>query len=99
MNQLDAIRQHQAERAQEWAENLEKSKQEYEKYLASEEYERDQWEANEERWAKKAAKEGWHYTKKPFVTALDRQRAEENARKQEIAYLKEKIAQLESGRD
>lgn len=64
-------------------------------YLESEQYLKDQWEASEQRWAQKAAKEGWNYQKRPFVSALQRQQAEEQATRQEIAYLKEKLAKLE----
>lgn len=65
-----------------------------EAYQESEQYLRDQWNAQEERWRKKAEKEGWQYTPKPFVSALQRQQAEEQATRQEIAYLKEKLAKL-----
>lgn len=75
---------------------LEAAQAEMDAYLESEQYLKDQWDANEERWAKKAAREGWHYEPKPFVSALQRQQAEEQATKQEIAFLKEKIAKLEN---
>ncbi|MCR4582241.1 MAG: hypothetical protein K5764_01615 [Prevotella sp.] len=75
---------------------LEAAQAEMDAYLESEQYLKDQWDANEERWAKKAAREGWHYEPKPFVSALQRQQAEEQATRQEIAYLKEKLEKLEN---
>ena len=85
--QQEAIAKRQAE--------LDAAKEKRDAYLESEQYLRDQWEAQENRWAEKATREGWSYEKKPFVSALQRQQAEEQAIRQEVAYLKEKLAELE----
>ncbi len=75
---------------------LEAAQAELEAYQESEQYLKDEWDANERRWLRKAAKEGWNYEPKPYITALQRQQAEEQATRQEIAYLKEKLATLEN---
>ncbi len=66
------------------------------KYLQSEQYLRDRWENSQRFWAKKAKKEGWNYTKQPFVSAAERQAAKRQETKDEIAYLQEKIATLQA---
>ncbi len=95
MNKQELINFQRANIAQRKAE-LEAAQAELEAYQESEQYLKDQWDFNEERWAKKAAREGWCYQKKPFISALQRQQAEEQATRQEIAYLKEKLAKLEN---
>lgn len=64
-------------------------------YRQSEEYQRKQWEADQDRWEAKARKEGWHFTRRPFVGALERQQQAELAKQREIAELKERLAKLE----
>ena len=64
-------------------------------YRQSEEYQRKQWEAEQDRWEAKARREGWHFTRRPFVGALERQQQAELARQREIAELKERLAKLE----
>ena len=91
MNITNRLRAYQREKAKEFTEELDSQKRAMAEYLDSEAYQRDMWEAQEERWAKKAAREGWTYNKKPFICAADRQRIQEQKRVQEIAYLKEKI--------
>lgn len=63
-------------------------------YRQSEEYQRKQWEADQKRWLDKARREGWTYTPRPFVGALERQQQAEEARKREIAELEERLAAL-----
>lgn len=65
-------------------------------YRQTEAYQREQWEKDQDRWEQKAKKEGWNYTRKPFVGALERQQQAEQAKQREIAELKEKLAKLES---
>ncbi|MBQ8153818.1 MAG: hypothetical protein IJ069_09095 [Prevotella sp.] len=91
MDNLDILRAHQKESAQEFEERLKASKQAQMDYLESEDYERDCWEKNEDMWEQKARKEGWHYTRKPFVSALDRQEAADQRKAQKIAELEEKL--------
>lgn len=64
-------------------------------YRQSEEYQRKQWEADQDRWEAKAKKEGWHYSRRPFIGALERQQQAELAKQREIAELKERLAKLE----
>lgn len=66
-------------------------------YRQTEAYQREQWEREQDRWERKAKKEGWHYTRKPFIGALERQQQEEIAKQREIAELKERLAKLEGG--
>ena len=65
------------------------------KYRNSEAGKREQHERQEDRWEKAARKRGWHYTRKPYVSALDRQQAAEHEKQEEIARLKERLAELE----
>lgn len=92
----EALRQHQSESAKKRKEDLEKAQEEQEKYLESEQYKRDVWEAGQDAWERKAKKEGWTYERKPFIGAIERKRMEQQTKEQEIAYLREKISQLES---
>jgi hypothetical protein len=64
-------------------------------YRQSEAYQREQWEKEQDRWEAKAKREGWSYTRKPFIGALERQKQAELAKQREIAELKEKLAKLE----
>ncbi len=95
MNRLDLINYQRECIAKRQAE-LDAAQAELESYQQSERYLKDQWDAQEERWAKKAAREGWHYEARPFVSALQRQQAERQATEQEIAFLREKLATLEA---
>lgn len=73
---------------------LERSQKEHEEYLASEQYQRDQWEAQQDRWEAKARKEGWHYTRQPFISSLQRQQMAEGEKKEKIAFLEEQLKLL-----
>lgn len=73
---------------------LEQAQRERKAYLESEQYLKDQWEAQENRWAKKAAREGWCYTKRPFVSSLQRQQRAEGEKKEKIAFLEEQLKAL-----
>lgn len=88
------LRAYQAQQTKEREEQLERLQQENQDYLQSEAYQRESWEKYQDLWEQKAKKEGWHYTRKPFVSAADRQRVAEQSRQQEIAYLEEKIRAL-----
>lgn len=94
MNQIELIRKHQKEQAAKWSENLKEMQKEDEAFMNSEEYRRQVWESQEERWAKKAKKEGWHYVKKPFIGEAEIQAQADEARKQRIASLKSELRQL-----
>lgn len=88
------LRAYQAQQTKEREEQLERLQQENQDYLQSEAYQRESWEKYQDLWEQKAKKEGWHYTRKPFVSAADRQRVAEQSRQQEIAYLEEKLKAL-----
>lgn len=77
-------------------ERLEAAQQEQTEYLKSEEYKREVWEKDQDQWEAKARREGWHYTRRPFDGALERQQQADQARLREIAELKERLAKLES---
>ena len=94
MTQDEARRAYQEEKAQEWKEDLERSKKELEEYHASEEHQRHVHEAQEKRWVEKAKREGWKYTPKPFVGALERQQMAEAEKQRLIAELEEKLKAL-----
>lgn len=95
MNRTDLI-ELQKQKSAEWQEEFEKCQQAEREYLKSEQHEREAHEQYEDLWEQKAKREGWKYTRKPFVSAADRQRMAEEAKQQEIAYLKEKLAKLEA---
>ena len=88
------LRAYQREKAQERREQLAKLQQEEKEYKESEQYKRDVWEHHQDLWERKAKKEGWTYTRQPYVSALDRQKMQEQEKQQEIAYLEEKIKAL-----
>ena len=94
MSNLDAIRAAQQERAKEWEQDLKTAQQEQEEFMESEEAKRRAHEHVEDLWEAKAKKEGWNYKRNPFVSALDRQRAYDEKKQEEIAYLKERIKAL-----
>lgn len=85
----------QSEQINQRSAELEQADKEREAYLQSEQYQREQWEKYQDLWEEKARKEGWKYTRKPFVGALERLQQEEIARQREIAELKERLAKLE----
>lgn len=92
MNVLEVLR------AQPKPKTLEDYQQEHQAEMAyrqTEAYQREQWERQQDRWARKAKKEGWTYQRKPFVGALERQQQAEQAKQREIAELKERLAILE----
>ncbi len=64
-------------------------------YRQSEEYNRKQWEAEQDRWEAKAKKEGWHYSRRPFIGALERAQQAEEAKQRRIAELREELERLE----
>ncbi len=80
--------------ANDFLKKLEKDKQDQLDYMESEEYKREMWEHQQDQWEKKAKKEGWHYIRKPFVSALDRQEAADQRKKEQIAELEEKLRLL-----
>lgn len=88
------LRAYQREKARERREQLAKLQQEEKEYKESEEYKRDCWEHQQDMWERKAKKEGWTYKRQPYVSALDRQKMQEQEKQQEIAYLEEKIKAL-----
>lgn len=94
MSNLETIRRYQAERMAERQAELDTAQKEMDEYLNSEQYERDKWEKYEDYWEAKARKEGWTYTRKPFVSALQRQAANDLKTREEIAHLEEKIRML-----
>lgn len=88
------LRAYQSEKAKERREQLAKLQQEEKEYKESEQYKRDVWEHHQDLWERKAKKEGWNYTRKPYVSALDRQKMQEQEKQQEIAFLEEKLKAL-----
>ncbi len=78
---------------------LDAAQAELDEYYLSEQYQRDMWEAAQDRWEKKAKKEGWHYERKPFISAADRKRIAEQTKEQEIAFLEEKLKSLKGEND
>ena len=94
MDIKEQLRAYQGESLKKRKAELEQNQKEFEAYLESEEFERDQWNAKEERWAKSFAKKGLHYEKKPFISALQRKQMQEQARQEEIAHLEEKLKAL-----
>ena len=95
MDKKDLINYQKESLAQRQAE-LAKGKEEYEAYLQSEQHERDIWEQQQDLWEAKAKKEGWHYTRKPFIGALERQQIAEAEKKRQIAELEEKLKSLKA---
>ena len=95
MDIKEQLRQYQNESIAKRQAELDKSQQEHEEYLQSEQYLKDQWEAQEERWAKSFAKKGLVYHKKPFVSELEKQQMAEQAKEEKIAFLKAKLKELE----
>ncbi len=88
------LRAYQRAKAKERREQLAKLQQEEKEYKESEQYKRDVWEHHQDMWERKAKKEGWTYTRQPYVSALDRQRMQEQEKQQEIAFLEEKLKAL-----
>lgn len=64
-------------------------------YLESEQAQRDAWEKREDYFEKKAKREGWHYTRLPFISAYDRQKMEEQKKAEKKAELRAKLEELE----
>ena len=73
---------------------LEQSAKEKEDYLNSEQYLRDCWEHQQDLWEKKAQKEGWHYTRKPYVSEYEKQQQEQLKTREEIAFLQKRLKEL-----
>lgn len=90
----EALREQQRAGIKKRQEELDNAQSELDNYLESEQYQRDVWEAGQDAWEQKAKKEGWAYTRKPFISAADRQRMVQQTKEQEIAYLQEKLAAL-----
>lgn len=67
-------------------------------YRQTDAYQRERWERQQDLFEAKARREGWKYTRKPFVGAIERQQQAEQAKQREIAQLKERLAELESGK-
>ena len=93
---LENLREIQNESVRKSEEKLAAMQAEQENYMQSEQYERDVWEAKEDAWERKAKKEGRTYVRKPFVSALQRQRMEEQAKQEEIAYLQQRLKALQT---
>ena len=91
-----ARRAYQEEKAREWREKMAKAQQEEDDYRNSEQCKRDSWEHYQKVRQKAAAKRGYVYTPKPFVTALERQQMEEQRRREEVAFHEEKIKELQN---
>ncbi len=94
MDIREQLRAYQGESLEKRKAELEQNQKELEDYLESEQYQKDCWEKHQDLWEKKAKKEGWNYERKPFISAADRQRMEQQAKEQEIAFLQEKLAAL-----
>ncbi len=75
---------------------LEAAQKANEEYMQTEAYEREQHERYEDMWEAKAKREGFAYTRKPFIGALERAQQAEQAKQREIAALKERLAVLEN---
>lgn len=73
---------------------LEQSAKEREDYLNSEQYLRDCWEHQQDLWEKKAKKEGWHYTRQPYVSEYEKQQQEQQKTREEIAFWKKRLKEL-----
>lgn len=93
---FEQIRQHQREKLEQRKEQQAKAREEQERYLQSEDRKRDSWEAMERFWKRKAAHEGFKHTEQPFVSAQDRARMAEEKKQEEIAFLRERLSELES---
>lgn len=94
MDIREQLRAIQGENLEKRKAELEQNQKEFEDYLESEQYQRDLWEKQQDLWEKKAKKEGWSYTRQPFISAADRQSMAEQAKQQEIVYLEDKIRNL-----
>lgn len=93
MNGADLLRV--AQSKPKTVEDYKKATEEELAFRQTDAYARQQWERCEDQWEKKARREGWAYTRRPFIGALERQQQAEMAKQREIAELKEKLAKLE----
>ena len=73
---------------------LEQAEKERQDYLNSEQYLRDCWEHQQDLWEQKAKKEGWHYTRQPFVSEYEKQQQEQQKTREEIAFLQKRLKEL-----
>lgn len=87
----EALRNYQKESLNKRKEELDRQQAEYQAFLESEDYQREIWENGQDRWEQKAKKEGWHYTRVPFVSQREKQEQAENARLQRVSALKEEL--------
>ncbi len=87
----EALRNYQKESLNKRKEELDRQQAEYQAFLESEDYQREIWEKGQDRWEQKAKKEGWHYTRVPFVSQREKQEQAENARLQRVSALKEEL--------
>ena len=94
MNNLNERVAFQQKKAAEFRESLESARQAQKEYLNSEQYERDVWEAQEKRWQMKAAREGWKYTPKPYVSRNERKERVDKERHDKITALKSELIKL-----
>ena len=94
MDIKEQLRQTQQEIIAKRQAELEKSQQEHEEYLQSEQYQKDCWEHNQDLWEQKAKKEGWHYTRQKFISAYERDQQAEKTKQEEIAFLEAKLKTL-----
>ena len=90
----DNLRQYQQEEAAKRKAELEQFQQEHEDYMQSEQYQKDIWEHQQDLWEQKARKEGWVYTRKPFISTSEKQLQEQQNKQQEIAFLEAKLKAL-----
>ncbi len=91
---LKTLTQIQAENIAKRQAELAKGKEEYEAYLQSGQHERDVWEQQQDLWEAKAKREGWNYTRQPFIGALERKQMAEAEKQRQIAELEEKLKTL-----
>lgn len=94
MSYINDVIASQQEAAKQRQEALEARKQEYEEYLQSEQAKRDAHEHYMGLWETKAKKEGWKFTREPFVSALERKQMAEKEKQEKIAFLEEQLKAL-----
>jgi hypothetical protein len=94
MDIRESLRQYQQDSIAKRQAELEKSQQEHEEYLQSEQYQKDCWEHNQDLWEQKAKKEGWHYTRQKFISAYERDQQAKKTKQEEIAFLGAKLKTL-----
>lgn len=94
MTNEEVRRAYQSEKAQEFEQQLAAAKEAQQAYLDSEQYKKDVWEAGEKRFAAKAKREGWTYTKRPYPNEAKVQAEAQQARMAEIEKLETRLKEL-----